>query len=226
MDSFFATPTALYSHSGRLDPWNWCWVEAPIPTEAKAVCAVEALMRLRTIGGARHLPVGLIGPRDASPAQLDTAKSIGARIGQLGLTMICGGKGGVMAAAAQGCHDAGGLSVGLIPDSDWRQANPSIALPLATGLGEARNMVIAKSCVVLIAIGNSYGTLSEIAYGLHFSKAVIGLVGAPKINGLIAVKSPEDAITKMAQHLMNAAEQAEHTSHAPSKKTASTIRDK
>ena len=182
-------------------------------------------MKLRTIGGARHLPIGLIGPRDASRAQLDTAKSIGAQIGQLGLTMICGGKGGVMAAAAQGCHDAGGLSVGLIPDSDWRQANPFIALPLATGLGEARNMVIAKSCVVLIAIGNSYGTLSEIAYGLHFSKAVIGLAGAPKINGLIAVKSPEDAITKMAQHLMNAAEQAEHTSRAPSK-TDSTIHDK
>ncbi|WP_298987554.1 TIGR00725 family protein [uncultured Roseibium sp.] len=181
-------------------------MEAEIPEGAQEVSGLEALERVFAGERVRKVPVGVIGPRDATEAQLKTAEAIGTRLGQIGLTMICGGKTGVMSAAAKGCHEAGGLSVGLIPDHDWRKANPYIQLPIATGLSEARNMIIAKSCEVLIAIGGSYGTLSEIAFGLHFSKPVIGISGAPKVDGLEFAGSVDDAMERMAGHLLNRVE--------------------
>lgn len=199
---YFFHQGTLYDAHARLDPWSWTWKAAPRPAEASEVTALEALTRLNGAGGARRLPVGLIGPREATDGQLAAAETIGAKLGALGLTMMCGGKTGVMQAAAKGCLEAGGLTVGMVPDHDWRMANPYISLPIATGLNEARNMIIAKSCEVLIAVGGSYGTLSEIAYGLHFSKPVIGLLGAPHADGLELAQSPEDAVNRLATHLL------------------------
>ena len=102
--------------------------------------------------------------------------------------------------------NAGGLTVGLLPDHDWQAANEFIALPIATGLSEARNMIIAKSCAVLLAVGGSYGTLSEIAYGLHFGRPVIGLEGAHEIEGLEIAHNAEEAVDRLAAHLMARAE--------------------
>lgn len=195
----------IHGPAGRLDPWTWRFEPAARPAAGQALSALDAIAAIARGGATRRIPVGVIGPREASPAQLHDAEQVGLLLGRLGLTMICGGKGGVMEAAARGCHQAGGLTVGLLPDSDWRAANPFIALPVATGLSEARNMVIAKSCAVLVAVGGSYGTLSEIAYGLHFGKPVIGLSGAPAIDGLEPALSPEDAVTRLAGHLMRLA---------------------
>lgn len=199
---YFFQNGVLYSSEGRLDPWLWCWEPADVPAGAEEVGALDALAGIQATGSMRRLPVGVIGPRDASQAQLEAAEAVGMGLGHLRLTMICGGKSGVMQAAAKGCLEAGGLTVGLVPDHDWRLANPYIALPIATGLSEARNMIIAKSCEVLIAVGGSYGTLSEIAYGLHFSKPVIGLAGAPEVDGLERVDHPQDALERMAAHLL------------------------
>jgi len=199
---YFFQDGSLYSSFGRLNPWTWCWEPDGFPERSAPVGPLAALESLQTAGGVRRLPVGVIGPRDATPEQLSVAEAIGARLGRLNLTMICGGRSGVMQAAAKGCHKAGGLTVGLVPDHDWRLANPYIALPIATGLSEARNMIIAKSCEVLIAVGGSYGTLTEIAYGLHFSKPVIGLLDAPPVDGLEPAASVEEAIEKMASHLL------------------------
>lgn len=200
---FFISSNSVYSALGKLDAWEWRWVDAEIPEGAQEVSGLAALERVLAGEQVRKIPVGVIGPRDATEAQLKTAEAIGTRLGQIGLTMICGGKAGVMSAAAKGCHQAGGLSVGLIPDHDWREANPYIQLPIATGLSEARNLIIAKSCEVLIAIGGSYGTLSEIAFGLHFSKPVIGISGAPEVDGLEFAGSVDDAMERMAGHLLN-----------------------
>lgn len=200
--TLFSTNSSIYSTYGKLDPWMWTWTLCDIPRQAREVSEIKALEIIHAGAAVRRIPVGVIGPRDATEAQLNAAEAIGTRLGQLGLTMICGGKTGIMTAAAKGCYEAGGLSVGLVPDHDWRMANPYIQLPIATGLSEARNMIIAKSCEVLIAVGGSYGTLSEIAYGLHFSKPVIGMMGAPQIDGLEVATDVDDAVIRMAAHLL------------------------
>ncbi|MHC5656197.1 TIGR00725 family protein [Stappia sp. ICDLI1TA098] len=199
---YFLSGDTVHSDAGRLDPWQWRWEPADLPAGAKDVSAREALAAATRGGKARRVPVGIIGPRAATDAQYAGAEEIGAALGALGLTVMCGGKSGVMEAAAKGCLGAGGLSVGLVPDHDWRCANDYIALPIATGLSEARNMIIAKSCAVLVAVGGSYGTLSEIAYGLHFSKPVIGLLGAPDVEGLEMARDPQDAVERLAGHVM------------------------
>ncbi|WJS05704.1 TIGR00725 family protein [Roseibium aggregatum] len=199
----FLSGNDIYSDFGCLDPWSWAWAVGDLPSDAKPITSVDALLTLNKSQTMRKFPVGVIGPREATDEQLSAAKEVGAALANLGLTMICGGKSGVMTAAAEGCLKAGGLSVGLIPDHEWRAANPFIALPIATGLSEARNMVIAKSSEVLIAIGGSYGTLSEVAYGLHFSKPVIGLCGAAQVDGVELVETPSDAIERVGSHLFN-----------------------
>ena len=68
-------------------------------------------------------------------------------------------------------------------------------------MGEARNMVIAKSARVLIAVGGSYGTLSEVAYGLHFSKPVVGLEGAANVDGMVHVDGADQAVNTALEAL-------------------------
>jgi uncharacterized protein (TIGR00725 family) len=150
----------------------------------------------------RAIPVGVIGPREASAAQGAAAEAIGRGIAAMGLAMICGGRGGVMAAASKGARAAGGLTIGLLPGHDWREANADIEIPIATGLSEGRNMVIAKACAVLVAVGGSYGTLTEVAYGLHFGKPVIGIEDPPSAPGLERATGPEDALDRLAAHLI------------------------
>lgn len=162
--------------------------------EAQKKLEQKVLQTLQRSNSLRHLVIGVIGPREATTEQIEAAEEVGKQLGKLGLTLICGGKSGVMEAVSKGCREAGGTMIGILPDSQPDAANQYVDIPLPTGLGEARNMIIAKSARVLIAIGGSYGTLSEIAYGLHFSKPVIGIEGAPAIEGLIEANSPQEAI--------------------------------
>lgn len=196
----------VYSASGELDPWGWRWKAGSAAPDIPRGDALEALRAVgsapRGVSGMRRIPVGVIGPRDATAEQLATAQELGTALGELGLTVICGGKSGVMEAVAHGCLEAGGLTVGLVPDHEWYEANDFIALPIATGLSEARNMIIAKSSQVLVAVGGSYGTLSEVAYGLHFSKPVIGLAGAPEVEGVIHAASVGEAVALVAEHML------------------------
>lgn len=192
---------ALRRGKARLDPWAWRWLPDG-SHEGVPVTPREGLRRLNAAGVMRAIPVGVIGPRDATPSQSAAAEAIGRGIAAMGLVMICGGRGGVMAAAAKGARGSGGLTIGLLPGHDWREANDDIALPIATGLSEARNMIIAKSCAVLVAVGGSYGTLTEVAYGLHFAKPVIGIEDPPEAPGLERADSPEAALDRLAFHLL------------------------
>jgi uncharacterized protein (TIGR00725 family) len=107
-----------------------------------------------------------------------------------------------MEAAARGAYTAGGLTIGLLPDEDWHAANPFISLPLATGIGRARNALIAQSAQALIAVGGKYGTLSEIAYGLQFGKPVFGLCTTPDVPGLRKEGSVDATIEALAIALL------------------------
>ena len=114
-----------------------------------------------------------------------TAEAVGAGLAVLGLTVLCGGREGVMEAVCRAAAQAGGLTVGLLPDDDWRAANSHVRVPLATGIGVARNAVIARAALALVAIGGGTGTLSEVAFGLQFGRPVFGLAGAPRVEGVV-----------------------------------------
>ena len=102
---------------------------------------------------------------------------IGEGLARAGFVVVCGGRQGVMQAVCEGVARVGGMSIGLLPDTDASQANPHVGVVIATGIGEARNALIARAAFCLIAIGDSFGTLSEVALGRQFGKTVIGLEG-------------------------------------------------
>jgi uncharacterized protein (TIGR00725 family) len=119
--------------------------------------------------------IAVIGNSSCSPEEAKLAETVGELLAQQGVTVICGGLGGVMEAVCRGAKSKGGLTVGILPGQDSSAANPWVDIPVVTGIGEARNVAVVKSAQVVIAIGGSYGTLSEIAYALKSNIPVIGL---------------------------------------------------
>ncbi|MCX7790975.1 MAG: TIGR00725 family protein [Chloroflexaceae bacterium] len=143
------------------------------------------------------------------------AEHVGALIARRGAVLVCGGLGGVMAAACRGAARAGGLTVGVLPQADPDAANPYVSLAIATGMGQARNLVLVQSADAVIAIGGEYGTLSEIALARKMGRPVVGLLtwdlGPPH---LLAVTSPEEAVDqalRLAAAVRKARPAAEHT---------------
>jgi uncharacterized protein (TIGR00725 family) len=119
--------------------------------------------------------IAVIGERDASRSLLQDAEDVGREVALRGAILVCGGMGGVMDAAARGCANAGGCVVGIIPTADANDANDYVAVPIVTGMGEGRNIIVVRSAQAVIAVGGSYGTLSEIALALRLGIPVIGL---------------------------------------------------
>ncbi|MHB8439632.1 MAG: TIGR00725 family protein [Acidimicrobiales bacterium] len=103
------------------------------------------------------------------------ALEVGRLVAQAGGTVVCGGLGGVMEAVCRGVHEAGGVSVGLLPGTDPHDANEWVTVPIATGLGEGRNVLIVRNADVVIALGGEYGTLSEMALALRAGVPVVGI---------------------------------------------------
>jgi uncharacterized protein (TIGR00725 family) len=119
--------------------------------------------------------VAVIGNSSCSPEEAKLAETVGELLAQQGVTVVCGGLGGVMEAVCRGAKSKGGLTVGILPGQDSSTANPWVDVPVVTAIGEARNVAVAKSAQAVIAIGGGYGTLSEIAYALKSGIPVIGL---------------------------------------------------
>lgn len=137
--------------------------------------------------------IGVIGGARPDMASLEAAARVGELIAKAGAILICGGLGGVMEAAALGARKEGGLTIGILPGGSTAEANPSIDIPVATGIGYARNAIVALNADALIAIDGEYGTLSEIAYGVIYGKTVVGL-GTWDIRGVIPARTPEEAV--------------------------------
>ncbi len=123
----------------------------------------------------RRLHIGVIGEQDARPEMRRLAEEVGREIARRGAVLVCGGLGGVMEAAARGAAEAGGVVVGILPGTRAEEANPYVSVPVVTGLGEARNVIVVRTSDALVAVGGSYGTLSEIAYALKLGVPVVGL---------------------------------------------------
>ncbi|MEW5744874.1 MAG: TIGR00725 family protein [Nitrospirota bacterium] len=139
--------------------------------------------------------IAVVGAGNADDAMLTIAEEVGRLIARRGATLVCGGLSGVMQAAAKGAKEAGGITVGILPWLDKADANPYIDVPVATGFGEGRNVLIVRSADAVIAVGGEYGTLSEIAFGLKTGKPVVGL-GTWEIEGVLKAKDPGDAVDK------------------------------
>lgn len=185
-------------------PENRAWEELDtIPAELVPVSEMDAVTRLQKQGSRCRVPVGILGGQKASEKQLADALELGTLIAQMGLTLICGGRQGVMEAACKGAAEAGGICVGLLPDENPGTANPYVTIPLATGIGVARNAILTRAALCLVAVGGGYGTLSEIAFGLQFEKKVIGLSGAPNIPGMLPCRSPKEAGDRIARVVLN-----------------------
>jgi uncharacterized protein (TIGR00725 family) len=123
----------------------------------------------------RRLLVAVIGAAQCSPSDAAAAEAVGSALAEGGATLICGGRGGVMEAACRGAQRAGGLTVGILPGDDPDAANPYVDVAIATGLGEARNAIVARTARAVVAIGGRYGTLSEIAFALKRGLPVVGV---------------------------------------------------
>lgn len=119
--------------------------------------------------------IAVIGGSYCSEEEKKLAYAVGAEIARRKSILICGGGSGVMEAASNGAVEAGGTVIGILPGDFREQGNPYLTFAIATGLGEARNAIIARTADAFIAIGGEYGTLSEIALALKMNKPVIGL---------------------------------------------------
>jgi len=126
-----------------------------------------------------RIVIGVMGPAACDPDTGVLARAVGRGVAERGGVLLCGGRGGVMEAAAEGARTAGGLTLGILPGISAKDSppNPHIELAIFTGLGEARNWINVCASDALIAVGGGFGTLSEIALALKAGKPMV-LVGS------------------------------------------------
>ncbi|MBI2928627.1 MAG: TIGR00725 family protein [Verrucomicrobia bacterium] len=119
--------------------------------------------------------ISVIGAGECDAETAAQAERVGLLLAQQGFTLVCGGLGGVMAAACRGAKTAAGLTIGILPGPDAAAANPWVDIAIPTGLGDARNFLVVRSAHAVIAVGGEFGTLSEIAFALKAGLPVVGL---------------------------------------------------
>ncbi|HKD67713.1 MAG TPA: TIGR00725 family protein [Candidatus Binataceae bacterium] len=128
--------------------------------------------------------IAIIGAGDAPPDVLELAHAAGAEIAACGATLVCGGRGGVMAAAARGAREHGGHTIGIVPGYSAEEANPYIEFVVATGMGEARNAIVVATAEAVIAMAGEGGTLSEVGLALKLGRPVVALRSWPQLENL------------------------------------------
>ncbi len=144
--------------------------------------------------------VAVIGGGQCSPEEAKLAEEVGCELARQGVTLVCGGLGGVMKAACKGAISAGGETIGILPGENRQAANPYVQVPIVTGIGYARNVAVVKSAQAVIAIGGNYGTLSEIGHALQSGIPVIGLNtwslsrNGQSDNSIIPAQNPAEAV--------------------------------
>ena len=122
------------------------------------------------------------------------AEEVGRLLAERGCTVVCGGLGEVMAAAARGAKAAGGTTIGILPGSNRLEANEWIDHVVVTDLGQARNALVAASGDAVIAVGGSYGTLTEIGFARVYGRPVVILEPGLHVEGVPRASTPGDAV--------------------------------
>jgi uncharacterized protein (TIGR00725 family) len=142
----------------------------------------------------RPVRITVVGGGSCDAKTAAAAERVGEEIARRGGVLVCGGLGGVMEAAARGAKQSGGLTVGILPGERAGDANAFIDVPIATGLGEARNVVNVRAADAVVAVAGRYGTHSEIALALGMGIPVVALDSWTEIDGVIQAGSPEQAV--------------------------------
>ena len=177
-----------------------------LPVNAKQIAPVaDLLAQLGALQSGSYRckqPIGIIGPGDGGEKECHAAYEIAYQLAKVGFSIVCGGRGGVMAAASQGAHDAGGIAVGVLPEEDTRTANPYLSVAIPTGMGEMRNAIIARSSLCLVAIGGGMGTISEMALGLKWGKHVFALYEDVQLDGATIAANPSELLNLVVHWLV------------------------
>lgn len=144
--------------------------------------------------------IAVIGAGECTPEVSRLAEEVGRGLAEKGAILICGGLGGVMEAACRGAKSAGGTTVGVLPGTNPSDANPYVDIPIVTGMGQARNVIVVASAQVAIAVGGGYGTLSEIGHARKLGIPVVGLdtwsLKREGYTGIMEAKSPAEAVER------------------------------
>ena len=146
------------------------------------------------MGDSKQIVIGVIGAGDASEEDCRVAEIVGEEIARNSCTLLCGAMGGVMEAASRGAKSNGGTTIGILPGSSKEDCNPYIDYPIVTGMGHARNIIVASSCDAIIAIDGSFGTLSEIAFALRLKIPIIGIKTWDVSSEIKKAETPEEAV--------------------------------
>jgi uncharacterized protein (TIGR00725 family) len=149
-----------------------------------------------------------------SDEHLRLAEEVGRELAKRGVTLVCGGLGGVMEAACRGAKQSGGRTIGILPGRSPKDANPYVDIPIVTGMGYSRNVIVVSTGRAVIAVGGAYGTLSEIGHALGYGIPVVGLKTWPltltgegqSLEEMVIASDPVDAVDKaLAAATRNAA---------------------
>ena len=141
-----------------------------------------------------RLQIAVIGAGQCTPELARSAEEIGAAVAVHGAVLVCGGLGGVMAAAAAGAKRAGGMTVGVLPTYDRATANAAIDIVLPTGMGHARNVIVVAAGDAVIALSGEHGTASEIAMALKLGRPVVALDSWGHMPGVVVAGSPAEVV--------------------------------
>jgi len=148
----------------------------------------------------KHI-VAVIGAGSCDPGMARTASEVGRLLAGAGHVVLTGGLRGVMEAASQGAREAGGLVIGLLPGASTQDANPHVDVPIATGVGEGRNVIIANTADAFVAVGGGYGTLTEIAFAIQRGKCVVCLGSWEAGLPVRKAQTPEEAVEILSAEL-------------------------
>ena len=146
----------------------------------------------------KKIGISVIGGHTCTKEVEQIAHNLGKELAKVADYLFCGGLGGIMKAVCRGFKAGGGVTIGIIPGYDKKDANPYVDIVIPTGLGLARNVLVVKSADVVVALPGEAGTLSEIAYCLQFGIPVISL-RSWDIPGVVKVDTVEKALSKVKE---------------------------
>lgn len=124
----------------------------------------------------RRPRIGVIGASDAEPETLAAARSVGRALALAEAILVNGGLGGVMEAASEGASEHGGLVVGILPGDDPADANPAVSVPIPTGLGQGRNVLVVRASEAVVALAGAWGTRSEATLCMKLGVPLVGVM--------------------------------------------------
>ena len=124
----------------------------------------------------------------------ENAETVGRLLAERGATVLTGGLGEVMAAAARGSKSAGGTTIGILPGETRAAANEWLDHVVVTGIGPGRNLAVVASGDAVIAVGGRYGTLAEIGFALTLGRPVVVLEPGWEVEGTQRAQTPAEAV--------------------------------